>query len=142
MAISCGRPRMRRFEIWISKSETISNGMSVRKPKKPRIPHSMILSNARLVLPDRIARDPVRVNEGRIAAVSDQPISAEPGEAVIDLAGQFLAPGFIDMHIHGAQRRDTMDATSEAFETICRYHARGGTTALALTTCTAPSEDV
>lgn len=102
----------------------------------------MILANARLVLPDRIARGHVRVKDGKIATISDQPIPPEPNEAVVDLAAQFLAPGFIDMHIHGAQRRDTMEATSEAFETICRYHARGGTTALALTTCTAPSEDI
>lgn len=102
----------------------------------------MILANARLVLPDRLARGHVRVKEGKIATISDQPLSAEPGESMVDLSGQFLAPGFIDMHIHGAQRRDTMDATSEAFEAICRYHAGGGTTALALTTCTAPSEKI
>ena len=102
----------------------------------------MILANARLVLPDRLLRGYVRVSGGKIVTISDQPLSAEPNESIFDLSGQFLAPGFIDMHIHGAQRRDTMEATSEAFETICRYHAGGGTTALALTTCTAPSENI
>src|SRR5436190_23795421 len=102
----------------------------------------MILSNARLLLPDRLVRGHLRVREGKIAVISEQPLEAGPGELAVELSGQFLAPGFIDMHIHGAQHRDTMEATSEAFETICRHHARGGTTALALTTVTATSESI
>ncbi|PYJ08060.1 MAG: N-acetylglucosamine-6-phosphate deacetylase, partial [Verrucomicrobia bacterium] len=39
---------------------------------------------------------------------------------------------------HGALGRDTMEATPEAFRTICDYHATGGTTSLLLTTVTAP----
>jgi N-acetylglucosamine-6-phosphate deacetylase len=35
-----------------------------------------------------------------------------------------------------------MEATPEAFEAICRFHASGGTTALALTTITAPIDDI
>jgi N-acetylglucosamine-6-phosphate deacetylase len=102
----------------------------------------MIFANARLVFPDRLSRGHVRVADGKIAAISDQPLTAEAGESVVDLAGQFLAPGFIDMHIHGAQRRDSMEACADAFETICRFHARGGTTSLALTTITATSEQI
>ena len=59
-------------------------------------------------------------------------------EEVIDLAGNFLAPGFIDLHVHGAVGRDTMEGTAEAFRAICDYHAGGGTTSLLLTTVTAP----
>src|SRR5438445_12834817 len=102
----------------------------------------MILSNARLVFADRLARGHVRVRDGKIAAVSDQALEASAEETVIDLGGQFLAPGFIDIHIHGAHRRDTMEATPEAFAAICRHHARSGTTALALTTVTATSESI
>lgn len=58
------------------------------------------------------------------------------------MAGQFLAPGFIDMHIHGALQHDTMEADPEAFAAICRHHARGGTTSLALTTLTAPAPEI
>ena len=56
----------------------------------------------------------------------------------IDLRGNYLAPGFVDLHIHGAAGRDTMEASPEAFRTICDYHATGGTTSLLLTTVTAP----
>jgi N-acetylglucosamine-6-phosphate deacetylase len=102
----------------------------------------MLLRNARLILPDRIAVGHLRVEAGKIAALlsHESVLPPEPGE--MDLGGCFLAPGFIDMHIHGAQRRDTMEATPEALATIAQYHARGGTTALALTTITATTEEI
>src|SRR5205823_4297159 len=64
--------------------------------------------------------------------------SRESSENSVDVGGNYLAPGFIDLHVHGALRRDTMDGSPEAFETICKYHTSGGTTALLLTTATAP----
>src|SRR4051812_2372124 len=103
----------------------------------------MLFTNARLILPDRITpRGSVRVSGGKIAAVSTDGLQGDQGEEVVDLSGHFLAPGFIDLHIHGAVRRDTMEATEEAFRAICRYHAAGGTTSLALTTVTTTDERI
>lgn len=103
---------------------------------------NLLFKNARLVFPDRIEpRGDLRVAEGRIAAVGPA-LMPEPGDMVQELGGRYLAPGFIDMHLHGALGRDAMEATPEAFETICRYHASGGTTALALTTVVAPTEEI
>jgi N-acetylglucosamine-6-phosphate deacetylase len=103
----------------------------------------MILSGAHLVLPDRILRaGHLRIEEGRIAEVSGSMIAPRAGEEVIDLEGLYLAPGFIDLHIHGALGRDAMEASPEAFETICRHHAAGGTTGLCLTTIAAPLERI
>jgi len=94
----------------------------------------MILSNARLVFPDGI-RDglEVVVADGKIAELRKRSKSD-----AIDLNGSYLAPGFIDLHIHGGTGRDTMEASMEAFEAICDYHSGGGTTSLLLTTVTAP----
>jgi N-acetylglucosamine-6-phosphate deacetylase len=94
----------------------------------------MIFSNARLVLSDGIHDGlEVVVENGRIAAV--RPRSNGEG---IDVGENYLAPGFIDLHIHGALGRDTMEASPEAFRAICDYHATGGTTSLLLTTVTSP----
>jgi N-acetylglucosamine-6-phosphate deacetylase len=75
-----------------------------------------------------------------IAEISSGPLAPRDGEKTVNLEGLYVAPGFIDMHIHGALGRDTMEADPEAFETICRHHAAGGTTALCLTTIAAPLE--
>lgn len=100
----------------------------------------MLFQNARLILPDRIQPGALRIHDGKITGMG--PLTAEPGEETRDLQGQYLAPGFIDMHIHGALRRDTMEATSEAFDAITRHHACGGTTALSLTTVVATAGDI
>ncbi|HEV7867501.1 MAG TPA: N-acetylglucosamine-6-phosphate deacetylase [Chthoniobacteraceae bacterium] len=102
----------------------------------------MLLRNARLILPDGLVRGSLRIRDGKIAEVLGPDATPSTGEEVWDAEGQFIAPGFIDMHIHGALRRDAMDADPEAFATICRYHARGGTTSLALTTITAETESI
>jgi len=101
----------------------------------------MIFTHGRLILADRIADDfSLRVEDGRIIAIGRlQPF---PGEEMIDLKGNFLAPGFIDLHVHGAVGRDTMEGTSEAFHAICDYHVKGGTTSLLLTTVTAPIDEI
>src|SRR4051812_11359464 len=98
----------------------------------------MIFANARVILPDGI-RDglEVVVEGGKIMEIREQS-SAD----ATDLRGNYLAPGFIDLHIHGALGRDTMEATPEAFRAICEYHASGGTTSLLLTTVTAPVSEI
>jgi N-acetylglucosamine-6-phosphate deacetylase len=100
----------------------------------------MLFQNARLILPGRIELGSLRVRDGIIAAIGQ--LASEPGEEIIDGTGRYLSPGFIDMHIHGALRRDTMEAIPSAFDAITSHHARGGTTALALTTVVAPSADI
>jgi len=103
----------------------------------------MILAGAHLVMPDRTVRPGhLRLEGGVIAEVSASPLSARAGEEMVDLAGLYLAPGLIDLHIHGALGRDTMEADAEAFEMICRHHAAGGTTGLCLTTIAAPLEEL
>jgi N-acetylglucosamine-6-phosphate deacetylase len=103
----------------------------------------MLFLNARLILSDRvIPQGSLRIANGKIVAVATENLTGEPGEEIVDLAGKFLAPGFIDLHIHGAVHRDSMEADPAAYDAICRHHASGGTTALALTTVTATSESI
>jgi len=103
----------------------------------------MILAGAHLILPAGIVRAGyLRIEGGLIAEVSGSAIAPRAGEEVIDLGGLYIAPGFIDLHIHGALGRDAMEANTEAFDSICRYHAAGGTTGLCLTTIAAPIEQL
>lgn len=97
----------------------------------------MILRNGRLIFPEEIRDDlELVVRRDKIEAI--RPVSDEADDQVIDLQGSYLAPGFIDLHVHGAVGRDTMEASEEAFRAICDFHATGGTTSLLLTTVTAP----
>ena len=101
----------------------------------------MIFTNARLIFPTGI-RDGLELvaHEGKIMAIREQ--TQARGDEVVDLAGNYLAPGFIDLHVHGALGRDSMEASAEAFRAICDFHASGGTTSLLLATATAPLERI
>ena len=100
----------------------------------------MIFSNGRLILPDGVREGwDLIITGGRISQIA--PTGSVRGEQ-IDLNGNYLAPGFIDLHVHGAVGRDTMEGSREAFRQICDYHASGGTTSLLLTTVTAPIPDI
>lgn len=56
----------------------------------------------------------------------------------IDLQGRSLVPGFIDLHAHGAEGHDTMDATPDALRHMAHFYARHGVTAFLATTMSAP----
>jgi N-acetylglucosamine-6-phosphate deacetylase len=101
----------------------------------------MTFKNGRLIFPNGVCDGLDLVAEnGMITAIREH--AAATGETIVDLEGNYLAPGFIDLHVHGAMGRDTMQASTKAFRTICDYHASGGTTSLLLTTATAPIKSI
>jgi len=61
---------------------------------------------------------------------------------VTHLAGQSLLPGFIDIHIHGRNGFDVMDATDEALDGISAALPKTGVVAWVGTTVTAPWSDI
>ena len=96
----------------------------------------MIFTNARVIFPDAIREDlAVTVRAGKIVEIGAPVAGAND---TVDLHRNFLAPGFVDLHVHGGNGHDAMEANAEAFRAICDFHASGGTTSLLLTTATAP----
>jgi N-acetylglucosamine-6-phosphate deacetylase len=94
--------------------------------------------NGTIILPDRLlGGGRVAVENGRIAAVET---GGGPGD--VDLAGGYLAPGFVDLHVHGGDGSDFMDGTEAAFRAACRAHLRHGTTSLLPTTTVGSHEQL
>lgn len=97
-----------------------------------------------LILPDRILTDAwIQFDEERISAFGQGPdpaLNFAEGGELVDGEGCFLAPGLIDIHVHGGAGCDFLDATPEAFATATHFHLAGGTTALCPTTATATYE--
>lgn len=73
------------------------------------------------------------INNGKIADVTKN------GTEGIDLKGQEVIPGLIDVHTHGICGMDTMDAD---FEKMCLCYARFGTTSFLPTLMTMPTADL
>lgn len=98
--------------------------------------------NGHIITPYRIIRNgTIVVRDGRISEVSGSNIDI-PDALEINAQGQYIAPGFIDLHIHGGGGYDFMDGTEEAFLKIAEIHAQYGTTAMVPTTLTSEKEDL
>lgn len=63
----------------------------------------------------------------RITAVTDKELSFDIGH---DAKGNYISPGFIDIHVHGGNGYDFRDVTNEAILEIAALHAKYGTTTL------------
>jgi len=98
--------------------------------------------NGRIITEDRILpRGTLLVTDDIISIITEDDISFD--DAIeIDAKGNYISPGFIDIHEHGGGGYDFMDGTGEAFLKIAETHARYGTTAMFPTTLTSEKEDL
>jgi len=94
-----------------------------------------------IVFPDRVARGTIVVRDGRIADVLAEGASL-PETSVVDSGDGYIAPGFVDLHVHGGAGGDFMDGTAESFRLALKAHARHGTTRMAVTTTVARHEQI
>lgn len=92
-----------------------------------------------LILEDRVVSGRLEVADGHIAAIAVDEDSAEQGapEPATTVMGPFLAPGFIDVHVHGWGGHDAMGDRS-ALDGMARALARRGVTSFLPTAVTAP----
>jgi N-acetylglucosamine-6-phosphate deacetylase len=89
---------------------------------------NVLITNARLVLPDRVTEpSSLLIENGNIREIGQiAPPSASAN--VYDVDGATIFPGFIDVHIHGAVGVDTMNATSAGLVEAGRFLAANGVT--------------
>ena len=91
-----------------------------------------------LVLPDGIMQDGCLViKNGVIRDITDAR-NVSPTE---DYTGHFIAPGFIDLHIHGIHGLDTMDGSLESIQGMAKSVLRHGVTSFLPTTVTESIEN-
>jgi N-acetylglucosamine-6-phosphate deacetylase len=96
--------------------------------------------NGRIITPYRIIENgSVLIKGDTIIEVTAGDIEV-PDAIEIDACGKYVAPGFIDLHVHGGGGHDFMDGSEDAFLKISETHARFGTTAMTPTTLTSEKE--
>jgi N-acetylglucosamine-6-phosphate deacetylase len=101
------------------------------------------LTGGTIITPDQVLMNRSLIIEGeKIIAITSDPPSDLPKNRIIDVKGFFVAPGFIDIHVHGAVGFDTMDATGDAIFRMGDDFARHGVTTFLPTTVAASAEDI
>ena len=77
-----------------------------------------------------------RVADGKFTEILD----TVPAEEGVDLAGQYVIPGLIDVHNHGNSGADFSDGDYEGLVKMARYLAANGITSFAPASMTLPYE--
>ena len=97
------------------------------------------IKNARIVTSGGVIEGGVCICEnGRIIYVGNEDRASD---TVIDAKGSYLVPGFVDLHCHGGDGIEFMDADSEGFLSIADFHLSHGTTTMLATTLAATDEE-
>ena len=104
--------------------------------------NTMIIKGGTVLTGGTEFRADVVVRAGKIAYIGQDGESwaqkdnqYQPAE-IIDAAGKYVAPGFIDLHTHGGGGADFGDGTAEAFRKVLAFHGSHGTTLLYPTSMT------
>jgi N-acetylglucosamine-6-phosphate deacetylase len=86
----------------------------------------IVLSGADLVLPDRIlSSGTLVIDDGRIADI--RPDAASAAQSGFAFQGHYIVPGFIDVHVHGVEGFDSLDAGTPIAEMATRLPKYGVT---------------
>ena len=102
---------------------------------------SWLLVRARVVTTEGVLSPGwIRVTGNRIDAIGPglPPAEQDPGLDVIDLPGQWLLPGFVDIHVHGGGGTSFTEGTSDDARNAAEFHRRHGSTTLLASLVTAP----
>ena len=90
---------------------------------------------------ERIDDPVVLIEDGRIVSLGARRLIELPNAVRrLDFPETVLAPGMIDVHIHGGSGHDVMEADSSALDDMEKHMARQGVTSYLPTTVTAPQD--
>ena len=111
------------------------------------------ITNGKFILPDE--NDEFQVRTGNVLLYDEMGIHAVKDAAsfdaaadgvapadILDAGGCYVAPGFLNVHIHGCGGADTMDEDTDALTTIRKKQAEMGVTAFLPTTMTCPWNEI
>src|ERR1700704_6468668 len=90
----------------------------------------LLLHNARVILEDSVQRGGILVRDGRIALVfTDEETPAGLGDSEsIDVGNDYLAPGLIDIHIHGSVGVDVQATDGDGLDKLSNFLIAEGVT--------------
>jgi len=91
-----------------------------------------------VVLPDRLLPESYVVCRNGII----EHVGKRKPEGITPISGTYIAPGYVDIHVHGGGGSDYMDGTPEAVRTVNRVHLSHGTTTIFPTTTTGTTEEL
>lgn len=98
--------------------------------------------NGKILFKDRIADDMVIVYDEKIEKIAYAKDIDISGYEVIDAKGKFVAPGLVDMHIHGYLGADVSDGDADGIRLMADGIIKNGVTSWCPTTMTVSKKEI
>ncbi|GAA0123990.1 N-acetylglucosamine-6-phosphate deacetylase [uncultured Clostridium sp.] len=99
------------------------------------------IKNGNIILKDKVIQGKAIIYDKKtIDIVEDKYVSKDI--ETIDIEGNYISPGFIDIHVHGSKGFDVMDGNIKAIENISKSLCAHGVTGFLPTTMTMSIEDI
>lgn len=96
-----------------------------------------VIINGKIIKGDEILTGHAIVYDQKIEKIIPQAqVNETEYESVLDAKGEFVSPGFINVHIHGCAGVDVMDDSEESISVMCQSLVKTGVTAFLPTTMT------
>lgn len=102
-----------------------------------------LITGEKIITPDGVREDHSLIIEGdMITAITPGAQESSPDDHIIDARGMLVAPGMIDLHIHGSDGFWVMDANADSMHGMARFLAQHGVTSFLPTTISADGEAI
>lgn len=89
----------------------------------------MLIKNVKIISPYEVLHGfGIKIKDGKIVDLNLEHLLEDTGQEVIDGGGNYLSPGFIDIHNHGNSGYDVMDTTEQALDKMGEFHLSNGVT--------------
>lgn len=105
--------------------------------------NKLLIKDLKIVLEEEVILGDILIIDGIIEKISSENIDFKYEDLeILDGKGDILIPGFIDVHIHGANGADTMDGKKKSFEIISKFIVKKGVTNFLPTSLSSSKEDL
>ena len=92
--------------------------------------------NGKIYIDSHFCEGKVLLFEETVRSIVDQNEWDGKADEIIDAAGAYVVPGFVDVHIHGFNGADVMDGNTESLTTMAKGLTANGVTSFLATTMT------
>lgn len=98
--------------------------------------------NGKILLEDEILENHIIIFDEKIQKIEPYDEGRYEALELIDAHGNYISPGFIDIHVHGAMGHDVMDGSVDGLKVIGETIVKNGVTSYLPTTMTMPKEAI